>query len=59
MLYGCEMLVADSKYHIVYNNDHRRLEDATFVVFDLETTGLSNTRDEIKTRYECFCEQIK
>ena len=47
MLYGCEMLVADSKYHIVYNNDHRKLEDATFVVFDLETTGLSNTRDEI------------
>ena len=41
------MLVADSKYHIVYNNDHRKLEDATFVVFDLETTGLSNTRDEI------------
>lgn len=47
MLYGCEMLVADSHYHIVYNNDHRRLEDATFVVFDLETTGLSNSRDEI------------
>ena len=47
MLYGCEMLVADSKYHIVYHNDHRKLEDATFVVFDLETTGLSNTRDEI------------
>ena len=41
------MVVADSKYHIVYNNDHRKLEDATFVVFDLETTGLSNTRDEI------------
>ena len=47
MLYGCEMSMVDPYYHIVYNNDHRRLEDAEYVIFDLETTGLSNRLDEI------------
>lgn len=47
MLYGCEMSMVDPYYHIIYNNDHRSLEEATYVVFDLETTGLSNRLDEI------------
>lgn len=47
MLYGCEMTMVDPEYKIVLNNDHRKLEDATFVIFDLETTGLSNRLDEI------------
>lgn len=47
MLYGCEMSMVDPVYHIVYNNDHRKLEDAEYVIFDLETTGLSNRLDEI------------
>ena len=47
MLYGCEMSMVDPEYKIIYNNDHRNLEDATYVVFDLETTGLSNRLDEI------------
>ena len=47
MLYGCEMTMVDPEYRIIYNNDHRKLEDATYVVFDLETTGLSNRLDEI------------
>ena len=47
MLYGCEMSMVEPEYKIIYNNDHRSLEDATYVVFDLETTGLSNRLDEI------------
>ena len=47
MLYGCEMSMVDLMYKTIYNNDHRKLEDATYVVFDLETTGLSNRLDEI------------
>lgn len=47
MLYGCEMSMVDPEYKIIFNNDHRKLEDATFVVFDLETTGLSNRLDGI------------
>lgn len=47
MLYGCEMLMVDPDYKIVMNNDHRRLEDTTYVIFDLETTGLSNRLDDI------------
>lgn len=47
MLYGCEMMMVDPEYKIVSNNNHALLEDATFVVFDLETTGLSNRLDKI------------
>ena len=47
MLYGCEMVMVDPEYKSVFNNDHRKLEDATFVVFDLETTGLSQRLDKI------------
>ena len=47
MLYGCEMVMVDPEYKSVINNDHRKLEDATFIAFDLETTGLSSRLDRI------------
>lgn len=47
ILYGCEMSMVNLDYLPVYNPDARRLEDAEFVVFDLETTGLSNRLDDI------------
>lgn len=47
MLYGCEMNMVDPYYPIVQNNDHRLLEETEYVVFDLETTGLSNRLDAI------------
>ncbi len=47
VLYGCEMNMIDRDFKIVFNNDHRTLEDSEYVVFDLETTGLSNRLDKI------------
>lgn len=47
MMYGCEMDMIDTDCRIVTNNNHQSLQDATYVVFDLETTGLSNRLDEI------------
>ena len=47
VLYGCEMDMVDLECKNVVNNDHRSLKDATYVVFDLETTGLSNRLDAI------------
>lgn len=47
VLYGCEMNMVEDKFYPVWNNDHRSLEDATIVSFDLETTGLSQRLDKI------------
>ena len=47
MLYGCEMTMVSPEYKIVYNLRDQQLEDAEYVVFDLETTGLSNRLDDI------------
>jgi DNA polymerase-3 subunit alpha (Gram-positive type) len=47
MLYGCEMNMVEDHYKILSNNDHRVLEESTYVSFDLETTGLSQRLDEI------------
>lgn len=47
MLYGCEMTMVNDQYNIVYNVRDQKLDDAEFVVFDLETTGLSNRLDRI------------
>lgn len=47
MLYGCEMTMVSPEYKTVWNLRDQRLEDAEFVVFDLETTGLSNRLDDI------------
>lgn len=47
MLYGCEMSMVDRTYRTVFNLRDQRLEDAEYVVFDLETTGLSSRLDDI------------
>ena len=46
VIYGCEMNMVDPLLHIVTNPDGGSL-NRTYVVFDLETTGLSNRYDHI------------
>ena len=47
MIYGCEMNMVEEKLSIVKNPTDNLIEDQTFVVFDLETTGLSSHFDRI------------
>ena len=47
MLYGCEMTMVDDEYKVVRNVRDQKLEDAEYVIFDLETTGLSSRLDKI------------
>lgn len=47
MLYGCEMNMVDPEYKIVKRADGRSLENCEYVIFDLETTGLSSQADAI------------
>lgn len=47
VLYGCEMNMVSPMLNIVYNADDQNLNDAEYVVFDLETTGLSTRYDYI------------
>lgn len=47
MIYGCELNIVDQTLNIVYNEKHINLQDATFVSFDLETTGLSVIHDGV------------
>ncbi|MBQ6334353.1 MAG: PolC-type DNA polymerase III [Erysipelotrichaceae bacterium] len=47
VLYGCEMNMVSPTLNIVYNADDQKLADAEYVVFDLETTGLSTRYDYI------------
>ncbi|WP_058307778.1 PolC-type DNA polymerase III [Gracilibacillus massiliensis] len=67
ILYGVEANVVDDGVPIAYNDADRDLADATYVVFDVETTGLSAIYDtiielaavkvhngEIIDRYESF-----
>ena len=46
-LYGCELYVVDDDFICAFNPNDQKLSDATFVVFDLETTGLSTRYDKI------------
>lgn len=47
-IFGVELnYIDDSKYFIAFNRQDIDLKNATFVVFDLETTGLSCERDTI------------
>ena len=47
-IYGVELTkVSDRKNRIAFNNMDIDLLDATFTVFDVETTGLSNQYDEL------------
>ncbi|WP_019242271.1 MULTISPECIES: PolC-type DNA polymerase III [Bacillus] len=47
ILYGLEANLVDDGVPIAYNPAHRLLEDDTYVVFDVETTGLSAVYDTI------------
>lgn len=47
ILYGVEVNLVDDGVPIAYNDAHRCLVDDTFVVFDVETTGLSAVYDTI------------
>lgn len=47
ILYGLEANLVDDGVPIAYNTAHIRLDEATYVVFDVETTGLSAVYDTI------------
>ena len=47
VLYGCEFNMVDERLNIVYNAKDVDLTNAEYVVFDLETTGLSTHFDKI------------
>ena len=47
VLYGCEMNMVAPKLNIVYNPNDELLSEQEYVVFDLETTGLSTRYDYI------------
>ena len=47
ILYGVEANVVDDGTPIAYNSRHIALKDATYVVFDTETTGLSARYDKV------------
>lgn len=47
ILYGVEANLVDDGVPIAYNDAHRLLADETYVVFDVETTGLSAVYDTI------------
>ena len=47
ILYGVEINLVDDGVPIAYNEAHRLLDEDTYVVFDVETTGLSAVYDTI------------
>ncbi|WP_057740941.1 PolC-type DNA polymerase III [Limosilactobacillus secaliphilus] len=47
MLYGVEANVVDDGIPLVYNEDHQVLDGSTYVVFDVETSGLSAIYDRV------------
>ena len=47
VLYGLEAYLVDDGVPIAYDAEHIDLENATYVVFDVETTGLSAVYDTI------------
>lgn len=47
ILFGVEVNLVDDGVPIAYNDAHRKLIDDTYVVFDVETTGLSAVYDTI------------
>ncbi len=47
ILYGSELYVVDDNLNYIYNPSNRKLKKETYVVFDLETTGLSARYDRI------------
>lgn len=47
IIYGLEANLVNDGVPIAYEDQHRQLADDTFVVFDVETTGLSAVYDKI------------
>ena len=47
LLYGCEFNMVYPRLNIVYNANDDKLIDQEYVVFDLETTGLSSRHDYV------------
>jgi DNA polymerase III subunit alpha, Gram-positive type len=47
IIYGLEANLVDDGVPIAYNDKHVELNDATYVVFDVETTGLSAVYNKI------------
>ena len=47
MIYGMEGMLVDDGVPIAYKPTDRNLKEATYVVFDVETTGLFNQYDQI------------
>ena len=47
VIYGCEMNMVNDNLSIIVNADDRKLNDCQYVIFDLETTGLSPIFNEI------------
>lgn len=47
ILYGVEANIVDDSVEVAYNPQHLLLENQTYVVFDVETTGLSAVYDSI------------
>ncbi len=47
ILYGLEANLVDDGVPIAYNDQHRLLQDETYTVFDVETTGLSAVYNKI------------
>ncbi|GEK30963.1 DNA polymerase III PolC-type [Kurthia zopfii] len=47
IIYGVEINLVDDGVPIAYDERHIKLDDATYVVFDVETTGLSAAYDTI------------
>ncbi len=47
MIYGVEINLVDDGMAITFNDAHTPLKDATYVVFDIETTGLSAIYDKV------------
>ncbi len=47
IIYGLEAYMVDDGEPIIINEDNKAIRDTTFVIFDLETTGLHPKRDEI------------
>lgn len=47
VIFGIEANLIDDGVPIAYNDQHIALEDATYCVFDVETTGLSAVYDTI------------
>lgn len=47
IIYGVEAYLVDDGVPVAYNPEHRELSEATYVVFDVETTGLSAVYDTI------------